>query len=269
MLVQPIRYTADPAGIARLLTTLGAVPLEQGPDRSVFGLASGRVALRRADAGDPEQRSGATDLAFLASDLPAAETRLRQADLTVRPMDIGVGQLLAVRAADGLTFTVGGLSESPDATPGTAPADTGTAADSAAAAVPGAPGGISVLPLWMTPDMTGAVAALLAVGLHERLTSDNGAWVDLSAGAAGGLVAAHLLEVGADPSARPYVTLSFEFDGDPEVLAEHLQRNGFDASVLDENYSRVVIVPDPDDPDRQIWLNQAQQDLYGYQRRGS
>lgn len=269
MLVQPIRYTADPAGIARLLTTLGAVPLEQSPDWSVFGLASGRVALHRADADYPEQRQGVTDLAFLASDLPAAETRLRQADLAVRPLDIGFGPMLVVRAADGLTFTVGELSDSPDTRSGTAPTGTGTPADVSAAGVPGAPGGISVLPLWMTSDMTGAVAALLAVGLRERMASDNGAWVDLSAGAAGGLVAAHLLEVGADPSPRPYVTLSFEFDGDPELLAEHLQRNGFDASVLDENYSRVVILPDPDDPDQQIWLNQAQQDLYGYQRRGS
>lgn len=78
--------------------------------------------------------------------------------------------------------------------------------------------------------------------------------------AGGGLAAVH---AGAERG----VELGFELDGDLDALAESLREQGFDASIVDEAYTRVIHLPDPDGgPAWQI--NHRQTDLYGFRVNG-
>lgn len=119
--------------------------------------------------------------------------------------------------------------------------------------VEGADVRLAVLPLWMTPDVEAATAAMLAIGAERRLSSDSGDWVDFTL--TDGLMAVH--------GGEAEVVLSFEWDGDVDRLSEVLKSRGFVSRVIDEAYGRSLRIDDPDGG-VELWVNERQSDLYGY-----
>lgn len=116
-------------------------------------------------------------------------------------------------------------------------------------------GDVSVLLLWMTPQVDAAEVTLTRLGLRPRLRSDSGGWADFEG--AQGLAAAH---TGTDAS----IVLSFEAV-DVDALATRLRAAGLRADVVDESYGRSLRTDDPDGAG-EIQVNETQRDLYGYQR---
>ena len=233
---RPIRFTADLAAHRRYLEALGATRVTTAPGWEVYALGSGHLALHAASE---EQPAGRTALAWEVADLDAWAEQARAAGL---PFEIGVtghGTAAIVSAPDGTTFTVDPAPEAEQ------PASTDTA--------------FSVLPIWYTPsaEVEGARAVITGLGGRQRVTADSDVWTDFDC-PAGGLVAVHASDDGPD------VELAFEFDGDVESLIPALEAAGVEPVLIDETYSRTLQLPDPDRPGAMLWINEKQQDLYGY-----
>ncbi len=224
--VQQIVFTGHPERWLTLAEALGFVA--PYPPTSEWGefRADGSLAVRRATGGQP---AGSVALQVLVEDLGAAQSAL--SGFVVKRESIeGIGDVLTVDI--GLRFSVseGDL---------------------------GAPTGeISVAPVLFQDDFTAPRRALTALGLRPDLASDGGGWLALLAD--GGSVGVH----GGTPAR---VGLSFEALGDLDALAERLRGAGFDAAIVDEAYARTIRIPDPDGGE-EIWINGAQDDLYGYHR---
>lgn len=233
---RPIRFTADLAAHRRYLDALGATRVTTAPGWEVFALGSGRLALHAASE---QQPSGRTTLAWEVADLDAWAEQARPAGV---PFEIGMtghGTAAIVTAPDGTTFTV----------------DPAAAAEQPAPADPT----FSVLPIWYTPsaEVAGARQVVTGLGGIQRVTADSDVWTDFVC-PAGGLVAVHASDDGPD------VELGFELDGDVESLIPALEAAGVEPVLIDETYSRTLQIPDPDRAGRMLWINEKQQDLYGY-----
>ncbi|WOF23007.1 hypothetical protein N8K70_16675 [Microbacterium betulae] len=227
--IQQILFTAKTTEWHRLAGALGLTPpSEPTPEWAEFD-GDGVLAIHHASGEHP---AGQVDVHLLVDDLDAAERAASGFDVSRGALD-GVGEILTVRAASGIAVTV-----------------------SAGGRVT-RPGELAVLPIWFQPDLDEPHRILEALGLRPRIVSDRGGWVELVAGG-GGLVALHHGD-------EPLIGLSFLAPGDLDALAARLRDAGFDPAVIDESYGRTVRVPDPDRGD-EVWINGAQDDLYGYSR---
>ncbi|MGP5606552.1 MULTISPECIES: VOC family protein [Micrococcaceae] len=232
--VTPIHFTDHLGSWTSLLEALGLVHAVNSDGWHEFDSASGRVRLHATDADHP---SGTTLLSFEVGDLDEFTRRTREAGTAVVMTEEGHGSTATITGPDGLSFPVTAQSPRPE------PAQ----ADPA----------LQVLVLWMTPEPQGPAETLRNIGARPQIASDSGGWVQFRA-KNGGLVATH-------SGTRAFATLSFEYDDDAEVLLTRLQTAGLGASLVDESYGRTVLVEHPDGGEP-IWINEAQQDLYGYHR---
>lgn len=229
---RPIRFTADLDAHRAYLEALGATRVTTAPGWEVYALGSGRLALHAAS---PDQPPGDA-LAWETGDLDGWAEQARAAGLAFEVGETDHGIAATVTATDGTTFTVDPAAEAEQP----APADAR----------------LSVLPIWYTSEAESARAVLRGLGAIQRVRADSDVWTDFRC-PAGGLAAVHASdEVG--------VELGFEFDGDVETLIPVLARVGVEAVLIDETYSRTLQLPDPDRPGRMLWINEKQQDLYGY-----
>jgi hypothetical protein len=233
---RPIRFTADLAAHRRYLEALGATRVTTAPGWEVYALGSGRLALHAAS---DQQPSGDTVLAWEVPDLDAWAQRAQSAGV---PFTIGMtdhGIAATVTAPDGTTFTVDPAPE------GEEPPPTDTS--------------FAVLPIWYTSagDVEAVRELVTGLGGVQRVTADSDVWTDFAC-PGGGLAAVH-----ASDDERG-VELAFELDGDVETLIPRLEAAGVEPVLIDETYSRTLQLPDPDRPGRMLWINEKQQDLYGY-----
>ncbi|MFC4137306.1 MULTISPECIES: VOC family protein [unclassified Microbacterium] len=229
--VQQIVYTDAPERWHALAAALGFVaPYPPTPEWAEFD-GDGVLAVHHATAAYP---SGAVDLNLLVADLDAAERALQGHDVARGEMD-GVGEMLAVRAASGLSITM----------------FTGTRGAGA--------GDVAVQPIWFQDDVDEARAILESLGMRASILSDDGGWAEMRA-PGGGSVGVHSASGRAEGEGQGF-GFSFDARGDLDALAARLRDAGFDASVIDESYGRTIRIADPD-----VWINGAQTDLYGYHR---
>lgn len=232
---RPIRFTHDLAAHRRYLEALGATRVITAPGWEVYAVGSGRLALHAASEAQPPGDA----LAWEVEDLDEWAQQARAAGL---PFEVGPtdhGTAATVTAPDGTTFTVDPSTEPEQP----APADTA----------------LAVLPIWYTnpAEVEGAREVLRGLGAVQRVTADSDVWTDFTC-PAGGLVAVHATDDGRG------VELAFELDGDVETLMPRLQQAGVEPLLIDETYSRTLQIADPDRPGRMLWINEKQQDLYGY-----
>lgn len=232
--VTPIQFTDHIGPWTTLLEALGLVHAVNANGWREFDAASGRVRLHATDDDHP---SGTTLLSFEVGDLDEFSRRTCEAGTAVVMTEEGHGRTATITGPDGLSFSVTVQATRPE------PA----AADPA----------VQVLVLWMTPEPHGPAETLRNIGARPQIASDSGGWVQFRA-KNGGLVATH-------SGSRAFATLSFEYDGDAQALLTRLQAAGLEASLVDESYGRTVLVDNPDGGEP-IWINEAQQDLYGYHR---
>ena len=225
--VQQIVYTENPERWWQLAETLGFVaPFPPEAGWSEFH-ADGVLGVHRATS---EHRPGTSDIHLVVADLDAAASALAGFEAEPMTMD-GAGDMLAVRAASGVSITV---SEG---------------------AVQRGVGDVSVQPIWFQSDIDEARGILEALGLRAGIAADGGGWVELQAD--GGMVGLH--------QGKPRLGLSFEARGDLDALASRLRDAGFAASVIDEAFARTIRIADPDGGD-EVWINGTQEDLHGYHR---
>lgn len=259
ILTRPVRFTASMAAHRRLFEVLGAQCLSDHGDWVVYGFDHGRIALHTADETYPV---GLTTLGFETNDLDACAAAAASATppgVSIAVEDAPHGRAVVVRSPDGMTLTVDPLTPQP------------TRSDAPVVASQPAPvnAPLSVAPLWFTAQASTATRTLAALGARPRIESDGGGWTDLRTDC--GLVAVHA-SGSADtapegPSApAAWASLGFEFAGDLDDLIEPLHQAAIEATIIDESYGRSLRLPDPDLPAGQIWINEAQRDLYGYRR---
>lgn len=116
---------------------------------------------------------------------------------------------------------------------------------------------ITLCPILMTPDPQRLRDDLEAQGLVTVVIARTGRWFEMR-GAFGG-VGVHATAPGSERCELSFVT------DDVEATVDRLLTAGFeDAHVWDESYGRVVGVHDP--TGRLLWINEAQEDFYGYER---
>lgn len=178
----------------------------------------------------PERPAGSVDLHLLVDDLDAAAQALAAFGVSRTTMD-GVGEMLTVSCGVDVTVSTGSAAARPDA--------------------------LAVQPIWFAPDIETPRRILEALGMRATIASDRGGWVELEGD--GGRVGLHHGD-------EPRISLSFLAAG-LEGLAERLRDAGYDAAVVDEAFGRSVRFPNPDGGD-EVWINGAQDDLYGYHREG-
>jgi len=227
VIVQQIVYTAKPQRWWLLAEALGFTPaFAPTPAWGEFH-ADGVLAVHEAT---PEHGAGTTEIHLLVDDLDAAASALSVFDVSRADM-AGVGEILTVRAASGVSLT----------------ASAGVAALEAR--------DIAAQPIWFQEDLAEPRAILEALGLRAGISADRGGWVEMLGD--GGSVGLH--------EGEPRIGLSFEARGDLDALASRLTDAGFEASVVDEAFARTVRVADPDGG-AEVWINGIQDDLHGYHR---
>lgn len=226
--VQPIVYTTNPEAWHRLALDLGLTPVEEpGWAWSEFA-GDGVLAVHGVAEGDPS--AGTCDLHLLVADLDAAEAASAGLALATRTVLDDIGPLLTLTGEDFRITLTEGVRDATD-------------------------GELAVMPLHYAEDLTGPRQVLVALGLRPRIASDAGTWLDLTADH-GGLVGLHRGSAPVEPA--------FEHAGDLDALADRLRSVGWSARVIDEAYNRTLLVAGPEG--RDVWINGAQTDLYGYHR---
>lgn len=120
-------------------------------------------------------------------------------------------------------------------------------------------------PLRFTADVPGWTAFARSLGLTPRIESLRGGWADLVAGG-GGMLALH--EATSSDTRQPAgrTTLSFECD-DGTALVRRLRAAGYQATLYDESYGRVVVVQAPDGTI--VQGDERTDDLHGYRESRS
>ncbi|MFT0847054.1 hypothetical protein VR010_04775 [Actinomycetaceae bacterium L2_0104] len=229
MIVRPIRFTNKPEEHVRICQALGGRLYGRSDAPWVIvAFGQGRVAFHVPHG---ENAPGSVKLGFEVPDVVAwaAETGFEVTEARQGPS-------VAIAAGDGQTAMVD------NATPGVDDVEGSS---------------LAVAPLWYTPDVPGAQKVLEGLGGALDITSNSGTWADYRFDS--GRVAAHIGErVGAE--------LSFYFDGDIEALRERVEAAGISARIIDEGYGRSLRIADPDAPDEDIFINEQQSDLYGYEK---
>lgn len=230
--VQQIQYTTDPPAWHALARGLGLEPLPGGTDAWSEFAGDGLLAIHRVDSPADER----TELNLLSDGpeaLDALERALVGAGASVRRTVLDdIGPLLVVDGPLPMTATTSGSAAASTSSP------------------------LRAMPIWYGDDLSAQAAAAEAAGLRRRLASDSGVWIDFTA-VGGGALALHRAE-------QHGVELSFEYSGDLDALASRLTEAGYEPRIIDEAYNRTLRIARPDGPD--LWVNGAQQDLYGYTR---
>ncbi|MGY1551839.1 hypothetical protein ACW5CM_08640 [Microbacterium sp. A588] len=225
--VQQILYTAQPERWWTLAEALGFVaPFPPAPEWAEFH-ADGVLAVHGTT---DEHRPGVTEIHLIVEDADAAASALAAFDVEAMTME-GVGEMLVVRAASGVSISV---SEG---------------------AVQRGAGEIAVQPIWFQEDLTQPRAILEALGFRAGIAADRGGWTEMLCD--GGSIGLH--------AGEPRIGLSFEARGDLDARAARLRDAGFAASVVDEAFARTIRIADPDGGD-EIWINGVQDDMHGYHR---
>lgn len=249
--IRPTIHTPQASRWADLLITLGlremtrlpATGSPAGTAKRCFAADAGRILLEQATGFN-------TELVFEVRDLErfVQWTIGDGTPVTLRPAPetIGSEPLAFIAATDGLVFTALAVD----------PSDAAGTPRNEASAAPGPEGQLSVMALWYTPDVPGAQATLANIGAKPDTISDSGNWAQYRA-KHGGYVAAHS---GTEAS----IELSLEYAGKLEVLAKTVSAAGITGHLVDEAYGRTLLVEHPDGG--QLWINERQQDLYGYDR---
>lgn len=263
--VRPVRFTAHPAEFGRMLRGLGAVEVLAAEDHTVYRAESGRIVVRAVGPDDPY--AGLTVLGFECADPEhvTLDSSFLSADGggTPRTATAGDGLMItfeppSVPAADADAEFDTDPATDPAADPAADPDGDPDGADEIPVGRPDA--GLTIVPIWMTTEVSAAAGALASLGFVRRLSSDNGVWVDLAgSGDAHGLLAVHHEEADAD------IIMAFEYAGDLAELQARMRRYGVDCPIIDENYARTLRLPDPDNA-TEIWVNEAMRDTYGYQQ---
>ncbi|UJP10834.1 hypothetical protein L2X99_04150 [Microbacterium sp. KUDC0406] len=187
--VQQIVYTDAPERWRALAAALGFVaPYPPTPEWAEFD-GGGVLAVHHATGAHP---AGGVDLNLLVADLDAAERALEGRDVTRGVMD-GVGEMLTVRAASGLTVTV------------------------FAGARDAASGEVAVQPIWFQDDVDEARRILEALGLQASILAGGGGWAEMRA-PGGGSVGVHSASGRSEGEGQGF-GFSFEAVGDLEGLA--------------------------------------------------
>ncbi|TDD48485.1 VOC family protein [Kribbella antibiotica] len=119
---------------------------------------------------------------------------------------------------------------------------------------------VVVRPLRFTDRVAEMRAFLEALGLHARLESASGGWVDMLAGR--GMVALHDAASSSTGGKPGQTRLSFEAE-DIGRLKDLLESAGYgDVAIWDEAYGRVLKVSGP--AGESLWIDERSDDLYGY-----
>ncbi|HWK78798.1 hypothetical protein [Microbacterium sp.] len=227
--VEQILYTEQPERWWALAQALGFVaPFPPTVEWGEFH-ADGVLAVHRST---PEQRADTVDIHLVVADLNDAAADLASFDVERTVME-GVGEMLVVRAASGISITV---SEG---------------------AVEAGVGVIAVQPIWFQEDLSEPRAILEELGFRAGIASDRPGWVEMLGH--GGSIGLH--------AGKPRISLSFEARGDLDALTSRLRDAGFEAAVVDEAFARTIRIPDLDGGE-EIWINGVQEDLHGYHREG-
>lgn len=224
----PIHYTANPDAWRQLLTALGGTVVVDSPGWVVARAGRGVVSLHGPS---PAKASGQTELWLEASE-PESSAHATGGEVTAMDLGGDLGTVWSSRLPDGQLVGYSPLDDSSE----------------------GEAGPLSVMPIWVTPHVENAAQALLGAGATRRIASDSGVWADLTVD--DGLVAVH-------EGQKVGTVLSFEYAGDLDALAEQVRASGVQMRVIDETYGRTLRLDHPDGG-KEIWVNESQQDLYGY-----
>lgn len=224
MIASPIVFTDHAEQYRRVIHALGGESIHESPGWSHYELASGRIGLHSPSDDSP---AGTVRFVIEVDDVPAWNEQF--------------GGMMTTEAhgLDSRFTTFDGVQ---------------LGAAEIADAPAGVSGMVTIMPIWVTPDVQQASELLIEMGFKPRINSDNGVWADFLADAGGAAV--HRGERGG-------VTLAFEYDGNVEDLLPALEGAGADPLLIDEAYGRSLQFADPNGGDR-IWINEKQTDLYGY-----
>jgi hypothetical protein len=218
--VRPVVFTSRIEPWRELLTAAGLVyAADDGGAWLEFDAASGRLGLRRVDAGDPAD--GRVRLGFEVRDLDEFARRTAADGTKAAIEDADHGRTVRITAPSGFSFLADPASPSFGNHPGPDQPDPA----------------LAVRPVWVTPDVPGAVATLRGIGAHPRF-GDAGEWADFAA-KNGGLVAVR-------HGAAAQLELSFEYDDDLTALRDRLTAAGITGSVADEAAGQTLLVEHPD-----------------------
>ncbi|QPZ37941.1 hypothetical protein [Paramicrobacterium chengjingii] len=236
--IQVIQFTQHPHPWHALAEALGLTANGEKNDAWTEFDGDGMLALHAVDASDP--RVGTAEVWMLVDDddaLADLETQLSAAGIAViRGAMEGVGATLEIALDPHSTIhAVVGHARAPR-------------------------GDTAILPLFFTPNVPASTNVATTLELKPRTSSDAGTWADLTA-PGGGILALHAEHAAQTPDASP-VSLSLEYRGNLDALAERLTDANFENSVVDEAYNRTLILSTPDG--NELWVNGAQTDLYGY-----
>ena len=227
--VQAIHYTSRPAQWHALAVALDLAPgFEPAEMWSEFD-GDGILAIHAVNAEDP--RDGTTDIHLLVDDLDDVAAALEPvADVSRSVLD-DIGPFVAARTSSGVRVT-------------------------ASAGVRRAVEGMLIQPIWYGTEVAPVRAVLEAAGLHPRIASDAGTWMDFAAPLGG--------SVGFHAAQEPGVVLGMECSGDLDALQRRLEASHLPAEIVDEAYNRTLLVDTPDGT--KLWINGAMTDLHGYRR---
>ncbi|MGM0931324.1 MAG: VOC family protein [Actinomycetota bacterium] len=218
--VRPVVFTSRIEPWRELLTAAGLVcAADDGGAWLEFDAASGRLGLHRVDAGDPAD--GGVQLGFEVRDLDECARRTAAYGTRAAIEDADYGRTARITAPSGFSFLADPASPSFGNHPGPEQPDPA----------------LAVMPVWATPDVPGAVAALRGIGAHPRF-GGAGVWADFAA-KNGGLVAVR-------HGAVEQLELSFEYDDDLTALRDRLTAAGITGSVADEDAGQTLLVEHPD-----------------------
>ncbi|MGH3165802.1 MAG: hypothetical protein ACRDN0_07890 [Trebonia sp.] len=203
--------------------------------------AGGAVAIHEVAADDP--LAGRTDLGFEADDIDVILAGLRAAANLDRVIAEIVaedhGRSLRVTMPDGLSFLVD------------------TRPNRAAVAAPASSFRLEPSQMWFTGDVPGAADVLRALDATLLISSrDPAGWADTRM-PGGGRTQAHRQD-------RSYASAGFMLSGRLEDLRDRLFAAGLtSASIIDETFGRMLVLDGPDGAEL-AWVNQEQDDYYGY-----
>lgn len=243
--VFPMRFSPDPARMARFLEVLGLrrVLESENGGYATFEGAAGSLAVHSVEHADAAVSEAVTSLNVLVADVDAAATALRDAGLEAEAWDEAYGRQGAVRTARG---TAVGLNE-------VTQADLYgyRTLDGTGAAPP-----IDVIAVWYSDDFTRDAAFLAHLGFAPEGPLDDPWWCALwGTGGAGGIGLHTPDRAAAEPLAAAsgwlehpvLVRLGFETREPLDVLVARLHDAGHDSAHLtaDEAGPKVVLT-DPD-----------------------
>jgi len=238
--VRPTHFTSHLEQWARLLTDIGMIKTAGDGTWQEFDAGSGRLSLRPAEAGSPDD--GSTLFGVEVGELEEFARRTNEA--------------AALEAAAGETGANGPVSAELVATD-QGPACrlvvrngfsflAGPAAHGANCA--DADPALTVVGVWFTEDTAAAAAALRSIGAHPRPVPDNDETADFTA-KNGGLLMVR-------PATGPdRAGLGFEYDGDLGALRGRLTAAGHEVRLTEEAFGHSLHIANPDGG-AQLWVSQ-------------